>query len=482
MLPTSDEAARRARHTTARPAALAAVLLTLLCAASNALAQSTYSSGSTGADGPFAPTANQTITVPDSGVFNFTTVKIPQDVTIRFLRNSKNKPVTILASGDVTIAGAIVVDGGTAAGSGAGQGGPGGFDGGTGGNPWGFTTNGDTGDGPGGGGGGIGNQGNSCPRAGGGGGFNGVGGQGQGRDDTGSGVGGPRYGSSALVPLIGGSGGGGASTYQDRAGGGGGGGGGAILIASSGTISHTGTISARGGNGGVGAAGGAGGSGGAIRLVANTINGNGQLLAQGGTTGGVTICNAGGPGAPGYLRIEATDYSDYRPSTDPSFVSFALPHPAAAPTNAPVLRIASVAGVAAPDAPTGSMHGPPDVVVPTTQPNPVTVALEGVNVPVGTIVNVTLTPQQGQRASAQSSPLAGSDATSTASASISLPAGMSVLTATAVIDLTTQSASARPLFIDGERVDRIEVAATYGGASEVTYVTRSGRRVRLPSE
>jgi hypothetical protein len=481
MLPTSDAAARSPRHTTGRTAALAAALLTLLCAASNARAQSTFSSGSTGADGAFAPTANQTVAVPDGGVFNFTTVNIPSNVTVRFLRNSKNTPVTILASGDVTIAGSIVVDAGAAPGSGAGQGGPGGFDGGMGGNPTGITNNGDTGEGPGGGTGGFGNQGNGCPLGGGGGGFGGAGAVGEGGSAAGGGAGGPRYGSSALVPLIGGSGGGGGSTYQSTAGGGGGGGGGAILIASSGDISLSGLVSARGSNGGTGAAGGGGGAGGAIRLVANAVRGSGQLLAPGGTTGGVQVCNVGGAGAPGYLRVEAHDYGSFRPNTNPSFVSFALPH-AVAPTNVPVLRIVSVAGVAAPAAPTGSMHAAPDVVVPTTQPNPVTVALEGANVPVGTLVTVTLTPQQGQRSSAQSTPLSGSDAASTATASIALPAGMSVLTATAVIDLTTQASSGRPLFIDGERVDRVEVAATYGGASQVTYVTRSGRRLRRPSE
>jgi hypothetical protein len=36
--------------------------------------------------------------------------------------------------------------------------------------------------------------------------------------------------------------------------------------------------------------------------------------------------------------------------------------------------------------------------------------------------------------------------------------------------------------MQGERVDRIEVAAVYGGASETTYVTHSGRRIRRVSQ
>ena len=106
--------------------AISLALISLLtCATLSAKAQNAFSSGSTGADGPFAPTASQTIIVPDSGVFNFTTVNIPAGVTITFARNSSNKPVTILANGDVAISGTINIDGksGNANGSG-GAGGP----------------------------------------------------------------------------------------------------------------------------------------------------------------------------------------------------------------------------------------------------------------------------------------------------------------------------------------------------------------------
>ncbi|HKQ52750.1 MAG TPA: hypothetical protein VJT74_10300, partial [Pyrinomonadaceae bacterium] len=82
---------------TKRRGAAACLLLSLLtCAALTAHAQNNFSSGSTGADGAFSPTSSQTIVVPDSGVFNFTTVNIPNDVFITFARNSKNTPVTIL--------------------------------------------------------------------------------------------------------------------------------------------------------------------------------------------------------------------------------------------------------------------------------------------------------------------------------------------------------------------------------------------------
>lgn len=107
------------------------------------------------------------------------------------------------------------------------------------------------------------------------------------------------------------------------------------------------------------------------------------------------------------------------------------------------------------------------------------VGIEATNVPVGTVVKVTVTPATGARTNFTSSPLAGADAASTATASVTLSAGLSVLTATAVIDLTTAPATQK-LVMNGERVDRMEVTATYGGLSEVTYVLHSGRRITTP--
>ncbi len=439
-----------------------------------------FESGSTGADGAFSPASSQTIQVPESGIFNYTTVNIPSGVTITYTRNSKNTPVTILATGNVTIAGTINIDGkGGNSNGGGGLGGPGGFNGGAAG--FGFDTfNGTTGDGPGGGAGGASTNGTNIGGGGGGGFANaGVNGNVQNVGTTAA-QGGPRYGSSTLLPLIGGSGGGGGGALTGKTSGAGGGGGGAILIASSSTINFTGTIFARGGNGtfitpGNGASGG-GGAGGAIRLVANTITGGGSLnVTAGNGFAGFVNEVRGGNGGVGYVRIEAFDYTGFNPSVPSNSITFASPNPAIV-ANAPSLRIATVAGVAAPTSPLGSLAGVPDVVLPSTQANPVAVVIEGTNVPVGTIIDVTVIPTNGTRSTVQSDGLAGTEAASSATANVTLPAGMSVLTATAVIDLT--QASAQPMFVDGERVDRIEIAATYGGASELTYVTRTGRRIK----
>jgi len=433
-----------------------------------------FSSGSTGADGAFSPTTSQTIQVPESGVFNFTTINIPTGVTITYTRNSKNTPVTILATGDVTIVGTISVAGaGGLSNGGGGRGGPGGYDGGAAG--FGFDTFvGVTGDGPGGGGGGSSTNGTTLS-GGGGGGYASAGVNGGVQTGAVAGAGGPKYGSSTILPLIGGSGGGGGGAVSGNHGAAGGGGAGAILIASSTSISFTGTINSTGGGGGAatsGGAGGGGGSGGAIRLIANTITGAGTLnVSGGGGTGTSTFPGAGNGGA-GFVRVEAFNFSSFTPSVPTNSVTFALPNPVTIP-NAPNLRIASVAGVAAPATPLGSLEGVPDIAVPSTTANPVTVAIEAANIPVGTIVQVTLIPLNGVRASAQTGPLAGTQTASTATASLSLTSGMSVLSASAVVDVSQQA-----MVIDGERVNRIEVAATYGGPSELTYITQSGRRIK----
>ena len=443
-------------------------------------AQNNFNSGSTGADGAFAPASSQSVQVPANGVFNFTTINIPAGVTITFTRNATNTPVTLLASGNVTIAGSLVVSGqpGAASGNG-GLGGPGAFDGGMGG--FGLPIYvGNPGFGP--GAGTPGKMGSSAAGGGGGGGFNVAGNNGGGQAGM-FGLGGPKYSANTLLPLIGGSGGGGGGASPVARGASGGGGGGAILLASSGTITFSGTptINAQGGNGGTAPVssshgGGGGGSGGAIRLIANTISGAATLNVNGGTGGSCYNGGCGGAGGLGYVRIEAYDHGNFTVTGGiPPNLSFATPNPAIL-TTVPQLRIASVAGISAPTTPVGSFQAPPDVVVPATQANPVTVALEAANLPLGTAVQVTLIPTFGARTTVASTGLAGTEAASTASASLTLPSGMSVITATAVCDLTL--ASARPMFIDGERVRSIEVAAVFGAASEVTYVTQSGRRIR----
>ena len=120
-------------------------LIGTLCLAGLLQPALAYDSGSTGADGAFSPTVNTELQIPESGVFNFTTVNIPTGVTVTFKKNTTNTAVVILTSGSVTVIGTINISGSEAKSTGAagdgnigddgvpGAGGPGGYDGGRGG-------------------------------------------------------------------------------------------------------------------------------------------------------------------------------------------------------------------------------------------------------------------------------------------------------------------------------------------------------------
>ncbi|MBI4536855.1 MAG: hypothetical protein HY712_02730, partial [candidate division NC10 bacterium] len=178
----------------------------------------TFSSGSTEADGPFNPPASvppgttvsgstYTVPLPPSGVFHFTTISLPSGTAVKFAKNASNTPVILLASGNVTIAGILDVNGASATTYGRpGQGGPGGFSGGPGADG-GFTSwYGTPGLGPGGGG-----MAYKAPGAGGGFGTAGTAGTcyAGSYDCAGAGTAaaGPAYGSPTLRPILGGSGG-----------------------------------------------------------------------------------------------------------------------------------------------------------------------------------------------------------------------------------------------------------------------------------
>src|SRR2546422_11215635 len=79
------------------PIGIVGLSVTVLLAWGARVGAQTFSSGSTGADGAFAPTANTTVTLPPSGVFNYTTVTIPAGVIVTLARNAANTPATILA-------------------------------------------------------------------------------------------------------------------------------------------------------------------------------------------------------------------------------------------------------------------------------------------------------------------------------------------------------------------------------------------------
>lgn len=422
----------------------------------------TFSSGSTGADGAFAPTANTTVTLPADGVLNYTRVNIPSGVTVTFAKNAANTPVTMLVTGDVTIAGTLNLNGATGIGGFSlpgpvvnlgGVGGPGGFPGGQGGARGPTNNNGSAGQGPGG----------SNPGA------------------DGSTVQGATYGAPSsfvsLIPLFGGSGGGGTNGGENLTGGSGGGGGGAIVLASTTKITVTGSIVANGGGQDVGChtSGTGNGSGGAIRLIAPQISTSGTLQA----TSGAGSCS---PGGPGRIRIETFVIGQIAPTVPPASISNALGPVTVASTpalsNPPTLTISSVGGAVSPAMPSGSFTTA-DVSLPQGTNNPVTVTLAANNIPVGAIFTVKLIPQFAAPTIVSSSPSTGTFSNATANANVSLPSGqVSVLNAHVSFTLPQQTAALFPL-IDGEPVERVLLAAGYGEASTLTLITPSGKEKRM---
>lgn len=445
-----------------------------------------FSSGSTGADGAFSPTANTTLTLPPNGVFNFTTVDIPAGVTVKFVKNAANTPVHILTIGNVTIAGTIDISGGNSVSGGPGTsgdrslpgiGGPGGYDGGRGGIPETLRRAGN-GLGPGGGAGGDGLSSPviwAWPQGGGGGGYSVAGNSNDWPYSNllNTGLGGPSYGSNLLSPLVGGSGGGGGAggiPGDGFHGTGGGGGGGAILIAASGAVTLSGSILANGGNSGPMAAGsngyggtGGGGSGGAVRIAAPNIGISGTVNVNGGIAGANGVGNTfgnGGTGARGRTNIETV-----------SAGTLSL-------LGLPTLAFTSVAGVTAPAVPTGAG----DVILPATEPNPATVVFATTGVPVGNTVKLTLTPQRGVPTTVTSAPLTGTLASGTTSVAIDIPQGFSTLLASTSYTISVAMGDSLSRFANNERVERIHLSATLGGPSKATLVTVSGKEYDAPDE
>jgi len=478
-----------------------AVLLASACLAGNALA---FDSGSTGADGAYSPTVSAPLLLPDSGVLNFTSINIPSGVTITLTRNRSNTPATILVSGNATIAGALQLSGGRGADAGtAGSGnqgddgnpgtaGAGGFDGGRGGK---LSSSGGNGLGPGGGGASSSVNIYFC-------GYTASGGAGGGYAVKGSDfftannitppwcgisvsptIGGPAYGSSLLVPLIGGSGGGGGAGNTTFEGSGGGGGGGALLLAVSGNLSLTGNIIADGGAAGnvsgvnSGTAGG-GGSGGALRLVATTVAGTGGLYARGGA-GGTQSPNGGTwngfVGSAGRIRIEGGTITFSGPS-DPA-ATRTTPGALFA-SGLPALRISKIAGVDVPLSPTGTA----DVTLPANTVNPVSIEFAASNVPLGNIIKLTVTPASGAPTSAISPALTGTLDNASASVQATLPVGASSLQATVTYTVVASLGDALSRFAANERVEQLRVAAEPGRASTYKLITASGREFDAPAD
>lgn len=399
------------------------IAVTLLLAAPSAVRA--YDSGSTGADGALCigdkkrdlvdgttcvddtdnPYDNVVVTLPPSGILNYTVVYVGPSSTLKFARNQANTPVYLLATGDVDLRGLVDVSGEAAFCAyttgytptqaadllcWGGLPGPGGDAGGSiGPAPLG-ASHGLGPDSGGAAGGDLGDTGaDAC-----------VGSGGAGPTLTGqdggcrAGVlckdGGEKLAGPGWKLTHGGSGGGAAFMYwgaDPAASGeveGGGGGGGAIVIASSTRIGiYNGSIQANGAGRGYF---GGGGGGGLIRLVADVVTSRlgettypAYLLASSNcqynpwssapfcsvSADGVAAC-----GAPGLIEIETLDQSTFALTSNPANVYFAAPRRALPwgddPAQQPSLTITKVEDLTVPPLPTNvHPHRHPVLTIPT---------------------------------------------------------------------------------------------------------------------
>jgi hypothetical protein len=374
--------ARLDERQTMKQKVLQMMFAALVCAG----AQAQINTGSTGSDGAldFSSinyTTNIVINMADhpNGIYQYTYVNIPNNVTVSFIPNANNTPVCWLVQNSVTINGSVNVSGQNIVGSQTwgGIGGPGGYHGGD-------AANG------------------SSPS---------TGGQGPGGGSAGGGHGTYSYGNTFLIPLLGGSGGGGGNSGGPGSGGGGGGGG-AILIAASSSITVNGSISAAGGQPGWNAGYG---SGGAIRLVASQISGSGSVSVW--------------APYPGRIRFDTYD-NEFTGGVTGQFSSGFQPIIIPSAGQIPQLTVTSVGGVPVSASPTGVLSTP-DAVISAQQSSPMPVVVNCANLPLGTAITVTIKPMTGSSVSAVGSNNTGTLASSTATISISIPRGGGLIYATA---------------------------------------------------
>jgi hypothetical protein len=397
----------------------------------NAIAAAqTFSSGSDGSDGALNVTTpgivvfdpfdqarwGKVLDADGDGVYNFTTINVASSVTLKLRGDKVNRPVYFLASGDVTIAGTIDLNGAdglypadqttrrevSVPGSGGYAGGAAGFS-----VPAIPAT---VGEGPGGGGGAV---------------------VGSPNCDTffaaKCGKGGAFAGNRFLLPIIGGSGGEGSTANPGGPTGNGGAGGGALVLASSTLITLNGLITAAGGRGATSShpvTVGGSGSGGGIRLVAPTISGNATLNVAGGPSVNVPPGVAGGSG---WVRLEANQLvGSLNVIPASNAISRGAPgHPSTLkPANS--IRIAAIDGIAVPPNPSG-MFQLPDVTL--NKNTPVSVEIQASGIPPGTKVTLQVYSEAPVDPSTVNltaeATLAGTTQSSTASAQMTFPFGFS---------------------------------------------------------
>jgi hypothetical protein len=391
--------------------------ITLIILLSYVARAQNFNSSSTGADGALdLSSGDREVQLPESGVLNYTTVNIPAGRTLRFQKNSRNTPVIMLAQGAVTISGKLDV---SALGNSdrlAGRDpGPGGFQGGD---------VGQQGLGPGGG--------------------------------ASGGTNGQWVGALSLVPIIGGSGGGGYAT--SCCGCDGGGGGGAIVLASSSSISiaSSGAIDTAGRPGRCSGLGDSqsSGSSGAVRIIANSIDVKGNISAA-------------------IARLEAPAESLFYSGSGVTPI-LARINPVIIPdANSPTLTIVSIGGFPVPSY-SAARLGRIDLMLPRQLPDPISVVIQGRNIPAGTPIKISVSG-----AGSATTGTLGSDGKTTLQVSgLDKGGAVSYLYAYAIFDLPK---SAQNFNLKGrDEIAQVRIEAAPGAKPRYIFLRKDGSEIAGP--
>ena len=85
------------------------ILQTMFALLVGVSAHAQVNSGSNGSDGAFNPTTNTVINMANhpNGIYQYTSVNIPTNVTVTFIPNANNSPVVWLVQGGCAINGAV---------------------------------------------------------------------------------------------------------------------------------------------------------------------------------------------------------------------------------------------------------------------------------------------------------------------------------------------------------------------------------------
>jgi len=205
------------------------------------------------------------------------------------------------------------------------------------------------------------------------------------------------------------------------------------------------------------------------RFVLRRLGQAGVVLGAAGAVAGLGLLGRGRfqAGGAGRIRIEAYNVSLVA-GTDPAY-TYGQPGSAML-SNMPTLNIVSIAGVNVPTNPTGSFSQP-DMLLPNTTTNPVTVNVSAVNIPAGTSVTITAVPRIGAATNVTTT-LSGTPGASSASAKLNISTGyISVIMATATFTMRAM--------LEGEQIEKAVVTATPGRESETILITESGRQVKV---